>query len=107
MQIRAELEITIYRIITEALTNAVRHAQADHISIQVYAKLEKIIIVVQDDGIGFAAQEWLESPAKHKSLGLVSMKERAELLGGTFKIDSESGQGTGIWATLPIAISVI
>jgi len=107
VQLRAELKITIYRIITEALTNAVRHAQAKHISIQVYAKAEQIIIVVQDDGVGFAAQEWLASPAKHESLGLMSMKERAELLGGTFKINSETGQGTSIWATLPIAVSII
>ena len=100
--LRAELEITIYRIITEALTNVARHAQAAHISVQLQVENGQAVIMVEDDGVGFDALGWFNSPAERQSLGLIGMRERAGLLGGQFEVISKPGCGTKIHAQLPI-----
>ena len=100
--LQSELEITIYRIITEALTNVTRHACADAVYVSVGVEEHQVMIEVEDDGVGFNATKWFNSPAERKSLGLVGMRERAELLGGQFEIISEPGCGTKIWVRLPI-----
>jgi signal transduction histidine kinase len=99
---RPELEITIYRIVTEALTNVARHAQANTISIQLQVRGQQIIICIEDDGVGFDAQGWLNAPEERRSLGLVSMQERAGLLGGELEVISEPGCGTTVSAHLPL-----
>jgi signal transduction histidine kinase len=101
--LRAELEITLYRIITEALTNVARHAQATDISVELYIENRRLTLKVEDDGIGFDAAGWFSSPAERQSLGLVGMRERAELLGGQLEVNSKPGRGTKIWVQLPLA----
>ncbi|MFC1976263.1 sensor histidine kinase [Chloroflexota bacterium] len=102
VELQPELEITIYRIITEAMTNVTRHAQADHISVQMQVEKHHVILNIEDDGLGFDAAAWFSSPAERQSLGLAGMRERAGLLGGQLEVISESGHGTKIWAQLPI-----
>jgi signal transduction histidine kinase len=99
--LQPELEITTYRIITESLTNIVRHAQADTIAVQLQVEDDQIAVIVEDNGIGFDAAAWFNSPTGRQSLGLVSMRERAELLGGQLEVISQPGCGTKIWARLP------
>lgn len=96
-----ELEITIYRVIIEALTNIARHAQASQISIALQQQAGQILVIIQDDGLGFEAEQWQQSPSRRQSLGLVSMRERAELLGGGLVVRSQPGQGTQVRMHLP------
>jgi signal transduction histidine kinase len=103
IKLQPELEITIYRIVTEALTNIVRHAQASDIHISLQLENHEISLRVIDNGVGFDVENWLNSPSERKSLGLVSMRERAELLGGRLDLISRPGQGTTVAGTLPVA----
>ncbi|MBN1218575.1 MAG: GAF domain-containing sensor histidine kinase [Anaerolineae bacterium] len=100
--IQPELQITIYRIVTEALTNAARHSQADHIAVQLQLQGRQVVLSIEDNGVGFDAAAWFSSPAERKSLGLVGMRERAELLGGQLEVISKPGEGTKVWVQLPL-----
>ena len=100
--LQPELEITIYRIITEALTNVCRHADATYVRICLRALNDVLLVSVVDNGVGFDAAGWRESPAKRRSLGLVSMRERAELLNGQLEVSSEIGRGTTVRVQFPV-----
>ena len=91
------IEIAAYRIAQEAIGNALRHSGA--VAVRVHLRLERdwLRLSVQDDGIGFDT----EGPRGHGSLGLVSMRERAELLGGRLTIEASPGGGTRVLAELP------
>ena len=101
-KLQSELEITIFRIVIEALTNAARHAQASQIRVSLKRDNQQMTLSVEDNGVGFDAKSWFNSPTERKSLGLISMRERAELLGGTLEIVSGPGQGTTVRGKLPI-----
>ena len=89
----AELEREVFRIAQEALQNALRHAQAELLELQLAAGDGRLVLTVRDDGIGFDP----DSPAiRSKRLGLTSMEERAEALGGTLAIESRAGAGTTV-----------
>ena len=93
-------KIALYRIIQEALNNAWRHAEGATPTVTVTGSDDRLIIEVADPGPGF------DPTVAHGSethLGLVSMRERAESLGGQFRIDSAPGRGTRAIATLPLA----
>jgi signal transduction histidine kinase len=87
-----------YRIVQEALTNVVRHAQAKQVSIDMLSDDKRIKIVITDDGIGLD----MAAAAAADRLGLLGMRERAELLGGQFAIQSTLGSGTRIDVELPL-----
>lgn len=103
LSIPPDLKITIYRVVIEALTNVARHAQAQHL--QVYLRLEQqqLLLGIEDDGQGFAVEEWFRSPTGWRSLGLLSMQERVHLLAGRFQIISKPGSGTKILAQFPLS----
>lgn len=88
----------VYRIIQEALTNVARHAQAKHVTIDMLSDDRRIKIAITDDGIGFD----IAAAATADRLGLLGMRERAELLGGRFVIQSTPGSGTRIAVELPL-----
>ena len=100
--LRPELEITLYRIITEALTNVARHASADHIRVYLRADNRQVFAEVEDDGVGFDVADLFSSSAERQSLGLVSMRERAELLGGWLEVISQPGNGTTVRVQCPL-----
>jgi signal transduction histidine kinase len=102
LALQPELEITIYRIITEALTNIARHAEASDIRVSLQVTDTQVELEVKDNGIGFDVENLLKSPAERQGLGLVSMRERAGLLAGELKVTSEPGQGTQVRAEFPI-----
>jgi two-component system, NarL family, sensor histidine kinase DevS len=92
-----ELETTTYRLIQEALTNVIKHAQATGVRVAVAADGEHVLVEVQDDGVGFDPGE----PAA--GFGLAGMRERVYLAGGTLEVESTPGQGTLIRAHLAAA----
>jgi len=93
------LETAAYRIVQEALTNASRYADVDEVQVMVNVLPDALRIHVVDEGIGFD----LERTQKERAtIGLLSMRERAELLQGTLEIATAPGEGTRISATLPI-----
>ena len=96
-------EVTAFRIIQEAVNNALAHANAQQILVRVEFANYKINIIVQDDGSGFDVGD-AGSRAKYvQHFGLLSMEERVSLLGGTLKIDSMPGEGTAITASIPLS----
>jgi len=95
-----EVETVIYRLCQEGLTNALRHAQAQHIEILLTASHPELILTIRDDGIGFSPEPGsFRHPAG--GLGLLGMRERVSGLGGSFHLQSAPGQGTRIRITLP------
>ena len=93
----AAVEIALFRITQEAVTNSVRHARAEHVSVLIERRDELIITVIEDDGVGFDPEE----VARDGHLGLVGMRERVEMLGGSLLVESASGAGTTIVAEVP------
>ncbi len=93
-----DMETAIYRIIQETLTNIARHAQAKSASILVERHGDMVRAIVEDDGIGF------DTNANHgeRHLGLLGMRERAELLNGTVAIESSLEHGTSVFIEIPL-----
>jgi signal transduction histidine kinase len=89
-----EIEVVLYRVAQEALTNISRYANASHATVKVENPANCLRLVVRDDGQGFDVDEVLGS-SEH-GLGLLGMKERVELIGGRFDIRSGPGEGTHI-----------
>jgi signal transduction histidine kinase len=92
-----DAELCLFRVAQEALSNVVRHAGARTASVALRPRDGGLLLTVRDDGIGFN----LERPGKDRSLGLASMHERVQLVGGTLDIESASGRGTAIVAWVP------
>ncbi len=106
------LETGIYRVAQEALANASKHAQAQHIQLKLVADRKKLCLYVQDDGRGFDPDQVIgqektrgttQEQGQAAHFGLMGMSERIKLLGGTLCISSEPGAGTCIAACVPIA----
>ena len=93
-----EIEINLYRIAQEALNNIAKHARATDISLLLEKPDDHIVLIVEDNGIGF---EPAKKANKNDGLGLVGMNERAALLGGTIEIESTKGKGTTVYASVP------
>ena len=92
-----EIEITVYRLTQESLTNIEKHAQAKNISLQVLQSHRHVMFECFDDGKGISKKSDLFS-----GIGLINMRERLELIGGDFLIESQKDKGTRIYAILPI-----
>lgn len=93
-----------YRMVQEGLTNIARHAQAHTVTIGLHVLPSKLTLSVRDDGIGFSADR-AERARLDNHLGLVSMRERTDVLNGTFAIDSHPGKGTTLTSSLPLYLS--
>jgi two-component system sensor histidine kinase DegS len=94
------VEFAIYRIIHEAVNNVSKHAQSPRLEVEMSQKRKHLLIRVKDCGIGFIPDRPAPSYPSN-SLGLLSMRRRTELLGGTFKINSVLGEGTEIRVDIP------
>jgi two-component system NarL family sensor kinase len=94
------VEVGLYRIAQEALQNALRHADAARVLLRLEASPERVRLTVQDDGRGFAPAATAGAASR---FGLVGMRERARLLGGSFEVESTPGAGTRITAEIPVA----
>ncbi len=95
-------ETTIYRIAQEALTNVVKHSEADQVSFIVERRADEIVTVIEDNGTGFEVETSTLTSLKEGKLGLLGMHERAHLLGGKIAIESAPGLGTSIFVRIPL-----
>jgi two-component system, NarL family, sensor histidine kinase UhpB len=100
-----EIETVVYRIVQEALTNIARHAQARTVQVRVEGDAETIQVTIRDDGKGFETERHQRfEPGQEHGWGLVGMRERASLLGGTLQITSKPSKGTTIYTCIPIPV---
>jgi signal transduction histidine kinase len=89
----------IYRVVQEALTNCARHAKAKNVIVSIRSEGDQVIVVVQDDGIGFDAKTSVRG-----GLGLIGIRERVEALDGKLHISSLPNHGTVVQAEVPIGV---
>jgi PAS domain S-box-containing protein len=88
----------VFRIVQESLANVGKHARASHARVAVHRSEGHVVLSVEDDGVGFRPAD----PRKPQSLGLVGLRERAQLMRGEVRIDSSPGAGTRLQARIPI-----
>jgi len=94
--------INLYRIIQEALTNIVKHAEATEAEISTRKRNGWLTVTIKDNGRGFSPNEFGKMKKERKGLGLYTMEERARLLGGQLSVDSSPHQGTAIKIVVPV-----
>lgn len=102
IQVPSDLATVCFRITQEALTNAVRHGHPDHIHVELRANENSLVLVIQDDGVGFDVAEARQRATVGASVGLLSMQERANLVEGQLTIESVLGRGTTIKTWFPL-----
>ncbi len=97
------VEISVFRVIQEAIRNISRHSQAENAFISIDIKESFLHIVIEDDGIGFNVDKFMHlSSDNGRGLGVIGMKERISLLGGDFNIQSSPGEGTRLFIRIPL-----
>jgi two-component system sensor histidine kinase DegS len=99
-RLESHIEVTIFRNVQELLTNALNHAQATKIQVSVDLAPNQVTAVVEDNGSGFNADEAVNGNTR--TIGLSTLRERTEMLGGSLNIQSRPGQGTRVECTIPI-----
>jgi signal transduction histidine kinase len=102
-RLSAEVEAAIFIIIQEAINNARKHSQAPEIVIYLYVEEAHLVASVRDRGKGFNVELMEANAVERGSMGLLSMKERARLIGAEFRIRSEPGNGTIVELRVPIS----
>lgn len=93
-----DIEVAVYRILHEALTNIQRHAHAGEVAVSLHCGHDAVRLEVEDDGVGFDAAEAL---ARKRVGGVLSMQRRAQLAGGSYGIESQRGKGTKLRVWIP------
>ncbi len=96
------LKILTYRVLQEALNNAAKHSDAEHVCVALRHHTDRLELTVVDDGRGFDKTSVSNANRSASGMGLQGMRERAELFGGTFRLDSRIGHGTNIRVTWPM-----
>lgn len=94
-----KLSVQLFRVAQEAVSNAVKHGQAGRIDIHLARQSGSIVLTVRDNGIGIP-----DSPAKGTGMGLLTMSHRAQMLGGTLKIEPRHGGGTQVTCSVPAPV---
>lgn len=97
-----EVEIHLYRIVQEALTNCVKHSHADNAWVSIEVANQSLRVEIQDDGVGFDRDSTLTMARRKGSLGVVGMLERAEILGGDLSIESKPDSGVTVACRIPL-----
>ena len=90
----------LYRVAQEALTNVARHAQASRVDVNIHKLPRAVGVTIKDDGKSFQVERMLNA-RKNKRLGLLGMRERVEMVGGSFRVESAPGKGTNIQVRIP------
>jgi signal transduction histidine kinase len=93
----SDVESSIYRMVQEALTNVIRHAQATRVDVLLEQRDDKLVVIVEDNGVGFNPTV----VTQNGRLGLFGVRERAEMLGGRLVLESAAGAGTILLVEVP------
>jgi len=104
VQLSSELKTSLFRVIQEALTNVIKHAEAKTVNVRLVFNHDSVNMEVVDDGCGFNTDR--VGSKGRPSWGLLGMKERASLLGGNCVITSRPGKGTRVAVTIPYNYSM-
>ncbi|MCH8962134.1 MAG: hypothetical protein IH820_12625 [Bacteroidetes bacterium] len=99
-RLESEVEIGLYRVVQQGLSNAIQHAQAKNLVVGLTWGDDEITLSIADDGVGFDVENPKESPSSGH-FGLSNLKDRIEAIRGTMEITSEPSQGTTLRATIP------
>jgi len=97
-----DIRVLLFRNVRELLINVVKHAQANKVRVSIRKHKDNICVSIEDDGVGFDPVEATSLAIKRAELGLFSVRERLEQLGGMIKIESEKGRGSRIIMTAPL-----
>ncbi|MBM3147753.1 MAG: sensor histidine kinase [Actinobacteria bacterium] len=100
-RLRDDVETALFRIAQEALSNVVQHAHATRVVLRVETKPGYATLSVTDNGRGFQPKLAMDAPRRQPGLGIPSIRERADVLGGRVAIESTPGRGTRVYAVLP------
>ncbi|MEZ4870373.1 MAG: response regulator [Caldilineaceae bacterium] len=101
-RLASPIETALYRVLQEALTNVARHAEATHVLIQLQTTKESVALRVVDDGCGFDVGQSLAQSELGGGMGLLSMRERVTLLGGSFVVEAQPGAGAKVCVEIPL-----
>ena len=96
------VQAVAFFITEEAINNAKKHANANNIWVRMYIQDDCFVTEVEDDGKGFVVEEESKAAAQRGSLGLINLRERAELVEGQLTIESQPGQGTKVSLVVPL-----
>jgi signal transduction histidine kinase len=96
-RLRPEVEIALFRIVQEALTNVAQHSHATQADVLLEKQEDRLVLIIEDNGSGFDPP----SAGRPGRLGLVGMRERAEMLGGTLVVETKRGAGTSVFVEVP------
>jgi signal transduction histidine kinase len=106
-RLEPDIETNLYRIMQEALNNTLKYARAANASVLLEVRKKSVILIVEDDGVGFNAADVGKKRGSGFGLGLIGMRERAALFGGTVEIESAPGRGTTIFVRIPAVFAQI
>ncbi len=96
VSVTPEIAITVFRILQESLTNIIKYARADDVSVMLIRDADELILAVRDNGVGFPLDR------ATNGLGILGMRERSEAVGGTLAVESEVGKGTMVFMRVPV-----
>jgi signal transduction histidine kinase len=100
-RLSAPIEITLYRVLQEAMANVAKHANAIKISVVLEADIDEVRLIVEDDGIGFIQQRSGTAAEKIAGFGLLGMRERLAIVGGFLEIETAPRRGTTLYCRIP------
>jgi len=103
-RLEPEVEINLYRIAQEALNNVVKHAKASKVDVMLEYGKNVVVLIIEDNGTGFDIKAAERRVKRTNRLGLIGMRERAALLGGTLQIESTRLKGTTVMARVPVQV---
>lgn len=99
----SDLSTLIFRVVQEALANALKHAQAKHVVVRLTQRGNNLLLLIVDDGCGCDVEQALRRSSESESSGLASMRERVQLFGGQLQLTSQPGEGLQLRVRLPLA----
>jgi signal transduction histidine kinase len=105
LRLPAQVETAVFRIVQEALTNVLKHAHANRVSVMLEYRFDELLVIVEDNGRGFRPELSL-TVNKQGGLGLIGIHERVALVGGKLNIESEPGSGATLVIRIPASASV-
>jgi signal transduction histidine kinase len=101
LSLSPDVEINLFRLIQEALTNVQKHAEAKEVTIRLVASFPNVVLRIKDDGVGFNVADRMAAALCEKRMGLKSMQERVSLMGGTMALNSMPAKGTHLVIKIP------